>query len=287
MRKMSMAIITASVVATTAAHGQATDAVLDRIKQKGAISIGYREASIPFSYLNDQRAPIGYSIDICGKVVEAVKRHLQLTDLKINYVAVNPQNRIPLVANNTVDLECGSTVNTIGRQAQVDFSYAPFISTTRLLVKRASGIKEVEDLNGKAVALPINTTPERLIKGIIEEKKMNVRIVPVRDNSEGFLALSTGRADAFSTDDILLFGLKKSAPSPSEYDVVGRPLSFDPYGMMVPKNNTVFLTLVNATMARLFRSGEMKEFYNKWFTPLEVPLSGDLAIAFKLQSTPE
>jgi glutamate/aspartate transport system substrate-binding protein len=154
-------------------------------------------------------------------------------------------------------------------------------------VKTDSRIKEVEDLDGNAVALPINTTPERLIKGLIEEKKLKVKIVPVRDNSEGFLALSTGRADAFSTDDILLFGLRKSAPNPSEYEVVGRSLSFDPYGLMVQKNSTVFLTIVNATIARLIRSGEMQALYGKWFTPLSVALSPDLAAAFKLEATPE
>ena len=266
---------------------QASDPVLDRIKQKGAISIGYREASIPFSYLDNDRKPVGYSLDLCVKVVDAVKQRLQLPDLKVNYVAVNLQNRSPLVANGTVDLECGSTVNTLARQTQVDFSSAFFVATTRLLVKTGSGIREIEDLNGKSVALPINSTPERLVKAMIEEKKLNVRIVPVRDNSEGFLALSTGRADAFSTDDILLFGLRKSAPNPNDYEVVGRQLSFDPYGLMVQKNSTVFLTLVNTTLARLFRSGEIKAIYAKWFAPLEVPLSPDLEAAFRLQGTPE
>lgn len=198
------------------ALAQNSDAVLDRIKSKGVITLGYRETSIPFSYLNEERKPIGYAIDLCHQVVEGVRQRLQMPALKTEYVAVNPQNRIALVANGTVDLECGSTVNTLGRQTQVDFSSPHFISTTRLLVKRTGGIKEVEDLRGKAVALPINTTPERLIKAIIESKKLNVRVVPVRDNAEGFLALSTGRVDAFSTDDILLFGLRKSAPNPSE-----------------------------------------------------------------------
>jgi glutamate/aspartate transport system substrate-binding protein len=287
MRKLCFIVACLSGVGVVAAQAQSSDAILDRIKQKKQISIGYREASIPFSFLNDERKPVGYALDICAKVVDAVKQKLEMSDLAVNFVAVNPQNRIALVANGTVDIECGSTVNTISRQSQSDFSAAHFISATRLLVKAGSGIKEVEDLDGKAVALPINTTPERLIKALIEEKKLNVRIVAVRDNSEGFLALSTGRADAFSTDDILLFGLRKSAPGPSEYEVVGRPLSFDPYGLMVQKNSTVFLSTVNATIARLIRSGEMQALYAKWFTPLSVGLSPDLAAAFKLEATPE
>ncbi|MBR1211070.1 MULTISPECIES: amino acid ABC transporter substrate-binding protein [unclassified Bradyrhizobium] len=287
MRKifwMAAALLAANI---TAAQAQSSDPILNRIKQKKQISIGYREASIPFSFLNDERKPVGYALDICTKVVDAVKQKLELPDLAVNYIAVNPQNRIALVANGTVDIECGSTVNTISRQSQADFSTAHFISATRLLVKTSSGLQEVEDIDGKAIALPINTTPERLIKRLIEEKKLKVKIVPVRDNSEGFLALSTGRADAFSTDDILLFGLRNSAPNPSDYEVVGRPLSFDPYGLMVQKNSTVFLSTVNATIARLIRSGEMQALYAKWFTPLSVELAPDLAAAFKLGATPE
>lgn len=270
-----------------AASAQSSDAVLDRIKSRGSITLGYRETSIPFSYLNDDKKPVGYAIDLCMKVVADVRQRLRQPGLKVDFIAVNPQNRIALVANGTVDIECGSTVNTLGRQAQVDFSAPHFISTTRLLVRKNAGIREVEDLNGKVVALPINTTPERLVKGLIEAKKLQVRVVPVRDNAEGFLALSTGRADAFSTDDILLYGLRKSAPNPADFEVVGRPLSFDPYGLMIQKNSTVFLSLVNATIARAVRDGELKASYDKWFTPLQVPMSTDLAAAFKLAGLPD
>ncbi|MGS1008243.1 amino acid ABC transporter substrate-binding protein [Achromobacter anxifer] len=277
----------ALLAGSAAALAQSTDPILERIKAKGTITLGYRESSIPFSYLDDGRKPVGYAIDLCMKVVDSVRQRLQMPALKVDYIAVNPQNRIALVANGTVDLECGSTVNSLGRQAQVDFSAPHFISTTRLLVRKGADIKEVEDLDGKAVALPINTTPERLIKALIEAKKLQVRIVPVRDNSEGFLALSTGRADAFSTDDILLYGLRKSAPTPADFEVVGRPLSFDPYGLMLQKNSTVFLSLVNATIARGVRSGELNASYDKWFAPMSVPLSKDLAAAFKLAALPE
>jgi len=284
---LAVAAVLMLSAASVPALAQSSDAVLDRIKSKGVITLGYRETSIPFSYLNEERKPIGYAIDLCHQVVEGLRQRLQMPALKTEYVAVNPQNRIALVANGTVDLECGSTVNTLGRQTQVDFSSPHFISTTRLLVKRTGGIKEVEDLRGKAVALPINTTPERLIKAIIESKKLNVRVVPVRDNAEGFLALSTGRVDAFSTDDILLFGLRKSAPNPTEYEVVGRQLSFDPYGLMLQKNATVFLSLINATIARGVRSGELRKSYEQWFDPLQVPMSADLAAAFKLAALPD
>ena len=185
-----------------------------------------------------------------------MKTALEMPELKVAWVPVNLRNRIPLVANGTVDISCESAVNTIGRQSQVDFSNPFFISHTRFLVKDGSGIAELTDLDGKSIALSINSVPERLIKSLLERDNLNVRIVPVKDNSEGFLALQTGRADAFSTDDILLFGLKNKAVDPTAYEVVGKPLSYDSYGFLVQKNSTVFLTIVNATLARLSRDGE-------------------------------
>ena len=271
----------------SAAHAQATDAVIDRIKAKKAISIGYREASIPFSYIDAQGKPTGYSTELCTRVASTVKAALGLPEIEIKWVPVNLQNRIPLVANGTVDISCESAVNTIGRQAQVDFSTPFFISSTRFLVKAKSGISELADLNGKSIALPINSVPERLIKALIARDKLNIRIVPVRDNSEGFLALSTDRVDAFSTDDILLFGLRSKSQSPADYEVVGKPLSFDSYGFLVQKNSTVFLSLVNATLARLAREGELTKIYGTWFEPLGVPLSTPLATTFQIIGIPE
>lgn len=275
------------LLASPWAHAQSTDGIIDRIKEKNSLSIGYREASIPFSYIDEKGQPTGYSTDICIHVAETIKRSLSLPDLKIEWVPVNLQNRIPLVANGTVDISCESAVNTVGRQSQVDFSNPFFISHTRFLVKTGSGISELTDLEGKSIALSINSVPERLIKALIEKDKLNIRIVPVKDNSEGFLALSTGRVDAFSTDDILLFGLRNKAANPSEYEVVGKPLSYDSYGFLVRKNSTAFLTLVNATLARLSRDGELEKLYTKWFDPMEVPLSPDLATIFHVIAIPE
>ncbi len=279
--------ISAALGAASTAAAQSSDAVVDRIKAKKSIAIGYREASIPFSYIDAQGKPTGYSSDLCVKVAQTVKSALGLAELEIKWVPVNLQNRIPLVANGTVDISCESAVNTVGRQAQVDFSSPFFISSTRLLVKSKSGIAELADLNGKSIALPINSVPERLIKSLVERDKLNIRIVPVRDNSEGFLALSTDRVDAFSTDDILLFGLRGKAPSPTDYEVVGKPLSYDSYGFLVQKNSTVFLSLVNATLARLAREGELQKVYQKWFEPLGVPLSVPLATTFQIIGIPE
>ncbi|WP_246710240.1 amino acid ABC transporter substrate-binding protein [Martelella soudanensis] len=283
----AVTMMAASLFSSTFALAQSGDAVIDRIREKNAISIGYREASIPFSYIDDEGQPVGYSTDLCKEVAETVKTALDLPDLKIEWVPVNLQNRIPLVANGTVDISCESAVNTIGRQSQVDFSNPFFISHTRFLVKTGSGITELADLEDKSIALPINSVPERLIKSLIEKDNLNMRIVPVKDNSEGFLALQTGRADAFSTDDILLFGLKNKAVDPAAYEVVGKPLSYDSYGFLVQKNSTVFLTLVNATLARLSRDGELQALYARWFDPMGVPLSPDLATVFHVIAIPE
>lgn len=279
--------ISAALGAASTAGAQSSDAVLDRIKAKKSISIGYREASIPFSYIDAQGKPTGYSTDLCVKAAATVKAALGLAELEVKWVPVNLQNRIPLVANGTVDISCESAVNTIGRQAQVDFSSPFFVSSTRFLVKAKSGIAELSDLAGKSIALPINSVPERLIKALIARDKLNIRIVPVRDNSEGFLALSTDRVDAFSTDDILLFGLRSKAPSPADYAVVGKSLSYDSYGFLVQKNSTVFLSLVNATLARLAREGELARIYGTWFEPLGVPLSAPLATTFQIIAIPE
>ncbi|MDO6585138.1 amino acid ABC transporter substrate-binding protein [Salipiger sp. 1_MG-2023] len=290
MRKkitFTSALLGLACLVATGAQAEMTDPVIDRIKANNVLSIGYRETSIPFSYLDADQKPVGYSTDICLELAETVRRQLDLPDLDINWVPVNLQNRIPLVANGTVDISCESAVNTIGRQSQVDFSNPFFVSHTRLLVKSDSGVTELEDLVGERIALPMNSTPEKLIKSIIERDQLDIDIVSVKDNAEGFLMLSTGRADAYATDDILLFGLQGKAPDPSEYAVVGQALSHDSYGLLVQKNSTVFLTLVNATLARLSREGKLETLYDKWFTPMGIPLADDLRTSFALQAIPE
>lgn len=283
----AMGAIIAALFLAPVAQAQSSDAVLDRIRANGAISIGYRDASIPFSFVDAQGKPQGYSNDICLEVANTVKTALGLPNIQVKMVPVNLQNRIPLVANGTVDISCESAVNTIARQSQVDFSYPFFISHTRLLVKDKAGIGELKDLAGKVIALPINSVPERLIRGIIEKDKLNIRIVPVKDNAEGFLALSTDRVDAFATDDILLFGLRGKAPNPADYKVVGAPLSYDYYGLLVQKNSTVFLSLVNATLSRMARDGRLQALYAKWFAPMGVPLAPDLETVFQVIAIPE
>ena len=287
--RAGVAVLAAILVlgTATAGFGQQGDPVLDRIRSNGSIAIGYRETSPPFSFLDEQQKPAGYSIDLCLRVVEGVRAHLNVPTLPIKWVPVNLQTRIPLVANSTVDLECGSTVNTLDRQRQVDFSFIPFVAATQLLVRKDGGVRELEDLAGRSIALPVASTPDRLVRCIIKDKGLNVRIVAVRDNAEGLLALTTGRVDAFSTDNVLLYGLRQTARAPDDYAVVGRFLDYSPYGLMLQKNSTVFLSLVNGALARSFRSGDADALFEKWFGPVGFPKTDLLTAAFRLQSIPD
>jgi len=268
---------------------------LKKIKESGTMVLGHRESSVPFAYVGPEGKPIGYSMDICMKVVDAVKAELGMDKLEVKYVPVTPQTRIPLIANGNINVECGSTTNNLTRQQQVDFALTTFITGTKLLVKKKSGIKEVEDLKGKAIALAQGTTNERAIKETVAKLKIpDVKILNVKDHAEGFLALETDRVDAYSTDHILLFGLISKAKNPADYAVVGRFLSFDPYALMLPRDDSALRLVVNKTLAVLFRSGEIDKMYDKWFmqpipggAPLNVPMGDTLKTNFDVQAFPE
>ncbi|MBI4183550.1 MAG: amino acid ABC transporter substrate-binding protein [Proteobacteria bacterium] len=286
MLKRLVLAVAAAALAASPALAQELSGTLKKIKDSGTIVIGHREASVPFSYLDQNQKPTGYSLDLCAKIIEGVKKELKLDKLEVKYIPVNPQTRIPLVANNTVDLECGSTTYNLTRSKQVDYSHITYITGTKLLVKKKSAIREVEDLNGKAIALAQGTTNERAVKAAIEEKKLNVKVLNVKDHNEGFLALETDRVDAYSTDDILLYGLISKAKTPGDYIVTGRFLSYDPYGFMMRRDDSAFRLVVNTVLSDVFRSGEIAKIYDKWFVPMNVPMSETLATAFQVQALP-
>lgn len=260
---------------------------LKKIKDTGTLVIGYRPASIPFSFLDKNEHPAGYSIDLCLRIAAAVKAKLHMKHLKIKYVQDSPVNRIPLIVNGTTDLECGSSTNTLIRQQQVDFALTTFITGTQLLVKKGSGIKQIEDMNGKVIALAPGTTNFRVIKNIIKKEHLNIKVINVKDHPEGFLAVETGRADAYSTDGILLHGLIVKSKHPKDYAVVGRLLSYEPYSFMIRRNDDAFRLVVDTTLANLFRTGEIYKIYDKWFDPMGFPASKLLKAAFQIQAIPE
>jgi glutamate/aspartate transport system substrate-binding protein len=257
-----------------------------KIQRSGTFVIGHRESSVPFSYVDNKGRPVGYSIDLCMRIAEKVKDVVGRADLKIEYVLVDPKTRIPLITNGTVDIECGSTTNNLSRQQQVDFANTTFITGTKLLVRKGSGIQEIEDMGGMTIALAQGTTNELVIKGIAARENLNLRILPVKDHAEGFQALESGRVDAYATDLILLNGLAERSESPDSYEVVGRFLSYDPYGMILRRDDSSFRLVVNTVLADLFRSGEIDAIYAKWFGPLSVPQTDLLKAAFQIQAWP-
>lgn len=259
---------------------------LAKIDASSEIVIGHRESSVPFAYLDENQKPVGYSIDLCMKIVEAVSAELG-KELSIKYVPVNPKTRIALMANGTIDLECGSTTNNLTRQEQVEYLPTTFITGTKLMVRKGSGISSVADLDGKAVALAQGTTNERAVKAAIETMGLDVKVLPVRDHAEGMLSLETDRVDVYATDHILLFGLIAKSKTPDAFEVVGDFLSFDPYALMVRRDDSAFELVGKKALAAVFRSGEIDAIYAKWFDPLGVGQTDLLKAAFQLNALPE
>ncbi len=294
MIRKSLAAVAALAMLAVPATAQELTGTLKKIKDSGTITIGHRETSIPFSYLDEKQQPIGYSMDICAAVVEEVKKELGVAQLTVKYNPVTPQTRIPLMSNGTIDLECGSTTNTLTRQKQVGFAPVTFITGTKLLVKKSSKIKSYKDLRNKTVVVTQGTTNERIIKALSDKDNLNIKFLNAKDHGESFLTVESGRAVAFSMDDILLYGLIAKAKSPKDYEVVGDYLSYDPYGMMYRKGDEDFGVVVRRAIGRLMASGDINKIYAKWFLEklpsgemMGVPMSPLLKAAIQLQALPE
>ncbi len=284
----------ASTFLTVPVVAQELTGTLKKIKDSGVITLGVRETSIPFSYLNDKQEPIGYSIDLCMAIVEEVKKELMLPTLKVNTNPVTSQTRIPLMSNGTIDMECGSTTNNLTRQKQVAFAPVTFVTGTKLVVKKTSKIKSYKDLKGKTVVVTQGTTNERTIKALSDKENLNIKFLNAKDHAESFLTVESGRAAAFAMDDVLLYGLIAKAKKPKDFDVVGDYLSYDPYGIMFRKNDADFAIVANRALAALMRSGEINKIYDKWFIgklpsgeTIGMPMSPLLKVGFQLQALPE
>ena len=285
--KISLLGVVVAALLPVLARGQEADTALTRIRQNKAVTIGFRESAAPFAYLNESKQASGYSIDICNRIAVEIGRKLNIPHIETRYVPVTPQTRIPLIANGTVDLECGTTVNSLARQEQVDFSYAVALAEGRLLVRKTSGIQDLSDLNGKIVALAAGTTAERYVRAALDRSKINVRVLQVRDNAEGLLAVNSQRVDAFVNDAVLLGGVLRTAQNKDDFAIVGKPLSFEQVAFMVGKNNSGLLTIINETIARLLASGELQKLYDQWITPYGVPIEGEVDTLFKIEAIAE
>ena len=285
-----MALAACVVACSMATIAQGQDAVgverlagtLKKIKDAGAVTIGFRDASVPFSYLSAARQPIGYSIDLCLAIVDAIKAELGLDNIAVKYLPVNPQTRIPLVADGTVDLECGQTTNNAERQKSVSFSPIIFISGTKLLVKRSSKLRSYRELTNHTVAATEGTTNEAAIKSLNAKEGLKIKLLPVRENDQAFQAVDTGKADAWAGDDVVLYAMAAEARNPRDFSVLGEYLSYDPYGIMYRKNDRALDALVKRTFEALAETRELARIYEQWFLR-NLPSGKTLGIAMSPQ----
>ena len=261
---MKKSLFVLATLAAFAAQAQTTD-TLKKIKDTGAATMGVRESSGALSYTLGDGKFAGFHIEVCQKVLADVQKQLGLAKLDVKFQPVTSQNRIPLVQNGTVDIECGSTTNNVERQQQVDFSVGIFEVGTRLLTKTSSGVADFADLKGKNVVTTAGTTSERLLKAMNAEKQMGMNIISAKDHGESFLMLESGRAVAFMMDDALLAGEMAKAKKPADWHVVGTPQSFEIYGCMVRKGDPAFKQVVDDAISATFKSGEVTAIYDKWF----------------------
>lgn len=267
MRHVKWLVGAALVVMTTGmASGQELTGTLKKIKETGSITLGHRESSMPFSYYDDKQQVVGYSMDLCMKIVDAVKKELKLTKLDVKLNPVTSATRIPLIANGTVDLECGSTTNNLDRQKQVSFTITHFVTANRFVSKAANKLKTVDDLKGKTVVSTSGTTNIKQITEINAAKNLGMTILTAKDHAEAFLMVETDRAVAFVMDDILLYSLVASSKAPKDYVISADALSVEPYGIMMPKDDEAFKKVVDGAMIATQKSGEINKIYDKWFT---------------------
>ncbi len=280
-------LLSAALIAPAAA--QELTGTLKKVKETGAFTVGYRESSIPFSYLDDKQQPIGYAMDLCLKVVDAVKAELKLPNLKVNLQPVTSSNRIPLLQNGTIDMECGSTTNSVKRQEQVSFGPTYFVINVTAAVKKKSKVKKLADLNGKTISTTSGTTSVPLLKAYKKTEKIEVKEIYGKDHAESFLLLADDRAEAFVMDDILLAGQIANSKNPSDYRIIPESLRQEPYSMMLRKDDPQFKTLVDKTVSGVMKSGEINKMYAKWFTKpippkdinMKFPMTPAIKEAFK------
>jgi glutamate/aspartate transport system substrate-binding protein len=247
---------------SSAATAQGT---LDKVKAAGSITVGHRDASIPFAYLDDKQQPIGYSMDLCAKIVDAVKAELKLPNLKVVLQPVTSATRIPLLANGTIDMECGSTTNNAERQKQIAYTMTSFVTASRFIAKKSDNLKSLADLKGKTIVSTSGTTNIKQITELNAERSLGLNILAAKDHAESFLMVDTGRAAAFVMDDILLAGLAANHNNPGQWQMSSDVLSVEPYAIMLRKDDPAFKKVVDTAMVALMKSGEINRIYAKWF----------------------
>ena len=273
LKTMFTAIAAIGLFAGTAAAQEGT---LKKIKDTGTITIGHRDTSIPFSYYDDKQQVVGYAIDICMRIVDAVKTELKLPKLDVKFNPVTSATRIPLMANGTIDLECGSTTNNTERRERVAFTVPHYITGARYLVRTDSPISELKDFEKKRLVITKGTTPMKAIAQANKERLLGIQIVEVPDHARGVEMVEKGAADGFAMDDVLLYGLKSDRPNPAALKVVGRFLTIEPLAIMLSKEDPEFKRIVDQEMKRLIASREAYAIYDRWFLQPIPPKSASL-----------
>jgi glutamate/aspartate transport system substrate-binding protein len=281
MRNLAVYVVV-SLLTMGAASAQELTGTLKKVKDTGSITIGHRESSVPFSYYDDKQQVVGYAMDLCMKIVDAVKRDLKLAKIDVKLNPVTSATRIPLIANGTVDLECGSTTNNLERQKQVSFTITHFVTANRFVAKKANNLTKLDDLKGKTVVSTSGTTNIKQINELNAKNSLGLTILTANDHAEAFLMVETGRAAAFVMDDILLYSLVASSKAPQDYSISTDPLSVEPYGIMLRREDPAFKKVVDDAMRAVYGSGEINAIYDKWFLKpvpprginLNVPMSG-------------
>ena len=266
--------------------GQSLDGTLKTIKESGTFTIGYREHAPPFSFVGEDKRPIGYSIDLCLVIATAVQRHLALTDMKLKWAPVTLESRIAAVVQGKVDIECGSTTATLSRQEQVDFSLMTFSDGGGLLTLSANELRGVNDLAGKRVGIASGTTTEKALAQFLKEESVTVQTVPVKNHTEGLALLEAGKVDAYATDRAILMGLAKRAGDPNRFALANVLFSYEPYAFMRRRNDAAFRLVVNSALARLYRSGRILAIYDRWFGSFGKP-STALEMMYHLNGLPD
>ena len=263
----------------------AQEGTLKKIRDSGSITVGHRDASVPFSYYDDKQQPVGYAMDLCHRIVDAVKAELKLQKLDVKYQLVTSANRIPLMANGTIDLECGSTTNNLDRQKQVAFTITHFVTANRWVAKRSSKIGKLEDLKGKTIVSTAGTTNIKQITEINGQKNLGMNIISANGHPEAFQMVETGRAVAFVMDDILLYSLAAQSRNPKDYEISKEALSVEPYGIMLRRDDPAFKKVVDNAMTQIYKSGQITAIYDKWFQkpvpPKNLNLNVPMSDAFK------
>jgi len=280
-----LAVLAISTLGARAVLAQELTGTLKKIKEIGAITLAHRESSVPFSYYDDKQQAVGYAMDLCYRIVDGVKAELKLPKLEMKLNPVTSATRIPLIANGTVALECGSTTNNLDRQKQVSFTITHFVTANRFVSKKTANLKTVDDLKGKTVVSTSGTTNIKQITEIGAQKGLNLNILAAKDHAEAFLMVETGRAAAFVMDDILLYSLVAASKSPQDYVISADALSVEPYGIMLRREDPAFKKVVDEAMIATYRSGAINAIYDKWFLkpipPKSLNLNVPMSAAFK------